>query len=60
MAARISIVEAREIRAKFKAAVAAEDGTIILIQQDLARQYGLGTRTVQSILAGRSWREPNQ
>lgn len=60
MAARISIVEAREIRAKFKAAVLAEDGTIISIQQDLARQYGLGVRSVQAILGGRAWREPNR
>jgi len=62
MAAKINMEIARKIRKDFLdryPRVAAKEILVQGLQKELAVEHGIGMRTVQSILTGRSWREKN-
>jgi len=62
MATKINMEIARKIRKDFLdryPRVAAKEISVQGLQKELAAEHGIGMRTVQSILTGRSWREKN-
>jgi hypothetical protein len=61
MTVRINLEKAREIRRKYREAAlvpgARHDGSLGRLRKAIAEEYGIGVRTIEDVLASRSWRE---